>query len=661
MCAQSRRGAPDRERRGWRAPPDGSSGRPTHRLSSARGRRRRLALLVLGGLAAAVLVLCLPALMALGNAWTAQDSARAAIDALRDGDRQAALDEVDDARDDADDMRRATTGLTGAVWSLLPGDDVDRSDVRHLADALDEAASMLEVAASISPGDGDDDHWLTGDDGRLLPGTVKALVDEADTFRQGARSAIGSLRAVEGSSPLLGGVLSSARDAALARVEPIPRTIRLVRPLLPHLPRLLGTGGPQGYLIALLNPAEQRFSGGAALTFVPVFVDGGKVTEGPPLTGGTGKGDFAKVQWERVEHNPFHPDGAELRLSTATFAPSWSVSGEELLRAWAAVRKTEMSGLVVLDVVALRNVLEVLGPVDTQGYGELTADNLVEKLVGSYEEYTSEEAIEERRHSNAALMSAFRSRMASPASLPAKLTSLFRSARERHLAVYHRYPAVQRTLAEMGLDGDLSDTEQDYIGEFNHALSGHKSDYWQSRDVASEVTLRPDGSASVRLTISIFNDAPPPATGVPERYQAYVRRDNDMALAAFLPRGSTVTSTRVDGAIPRPAGGVFEGRPFRRVRLELLPRQHSRVELTYDVPRAAVREGDSLIYRLAVDPPGLVVPQGLHVRVRAPEGMTAADLPRRWSRDGDWVETETDGLRQSRQWEVSFEPSGVVP
>ena len=97
------------------------------------------------------------------------------------------------------------------------------------------------------------------------------------------------------------------------------------------------------------------------------------------------------------------------------------------------------------------------------------------------------------------------------------------------------------------------------------------------------------------------------------------------------------------------------------MRLELLPRQHSRVELTYDVPRAAVREGDSLIYRLAVDPPGLVVPQGLHVRVRAPEGMTAADLPRRWSRDGDWVETETDGLRQSRQWEVSFEPSGVVP
>ena len=33
-----------------------------------------------------------------------------------------------------------------------------------------------------------------------------------------------------------------------------------------------------------------------------------------------------------MEGNPFH--NGKLRLSTSTYAPDWSVSGEELLRGW---------------------------------------------------------------------------------------------------------------------------------------------------------------------------------------------------------------------------------------------------------------------------------------------------------------------------------------
>ncbi len=66
------------------------------------------------------------------------------------------------------------------------------------------------------------------------------------------------------------------------------------------------------------------------------------------------------------------------------------------------------------------------------------------------------------------------------------------------------------------------------------------------------------------------------------------------------------------------------------------------MRLEYDVPAAAVRDGDALTYRLDLDPQGMVRPQSVSVRVHLPRGFTADDLPEGWSDTAGSTVTWTD-------------------
>ncbi len=114
-------------------------------------------------------------------------------------------------------------------------------------------------------------------------------------------------------------------------------------------------------------------------------------------------------RWERVEGNPFHT--GKLRISTATFAPDWSVSGEELLRGWERRGGAPQDGLIAVDVVALADLLRITGPVDVPVYGRIDAANFTQKLVGDYDSFPSNEA---RHDLNLALVPVFSDRLLSP-------------------------------------------------------------------------------------------------------------------------------------------------------------------------------------------------------------------------------------------------------
>ena len=73
-------------------------------------------------------------------------------------------------------------------------------------------------------------------------------------------------------------------------------------------------------------------------------------------------------------------------------------------------------------------------------------------------------------------------------------------------ALWMRDPDLQAAVDDIGLAGDLSDTPHDYVAVFNQNTNASKADYWQRRSVTSKVQLRDDGSATVRLTISVHND-----------------------------------------------------------------------------------------------------------------------------------------------------------
>lgn len=582
-------------------------------------------------------LLAIPFLKAPGHAEGARTDLEAAKTSLEAGDVAAAEASVQSARRHADQVQGAMQGFGGDVWSLLPIVGEPVSDVRHLGNALDGLTTAAEAAIGTWPSVNGKDATLFGDRS-VDVATLEGLVDAVATVSTSLDDAQLELGQVRDSSLGVGTRLGDARDQALEAISPLAASARSTRPLTDVLPDLLGVRGERRYLLALLNPSEQRFSGGAPLTVVPMDVADGALSMGEAID--TSDPRLFKVgRWEKVEGNPFH-DG-KLRISTSTYAPDWSVSGEELLRGYERRTGEQVDGLVVVDVVALADMLRITGPLDVPVYGSLDAASFTQKLIGDYDTYPDNAA---RKDLNRAIVPVFAERLFEPGNARAKIESLRDSARGRHFAMWMRDPEVQGAVEQIGVAGNLSDTDHDYVAVFNQNTNRSKADYWQKRTVSTDVRLAEDGSARVRMTVSVFNDSPPYVQPFADpRQGTYVTKWNGMTVGVFLPEGATLRSATAADSPQGTRTFDYFGRPYKLLRLVLPPGETREAVLEYDVPAAASAPGDgTLTYRLDATPQGMVVPEAVDVTVRWPQGYDVTDLPAGWTRTGRGVATWTD-------------------
>ncbi|KRE97290.1 hypothetical protein ASG76_00735 [Nocardioides sp. Soil774] len=602
----------------------------SRRSSSTRPWQRPL--LLVGGLILLVVVLgllALPFRKAPAAAESAKADLEAAKAALTSQDFKRARKHVTNARLHTDEVQDAMQGIGGDVWSMIPVIGRPVADVRHMGNALDELTSVAEVGVKTWPLVDGKKAKLFRDGSVDIPTltTVVEAVSDATSSLDTARTELGE---VHDSALGIGTRVADARDEAAAVVSPLASDAERFEPLADALPSLLAAGEEKKYLLALLNPSEQRFSGGAPLTMSVLTMTDGKVTVGEAQDA-TDPYLYRVGRWPKVEGNPFHT--GKLRLSTSTFAPEWSVSGEELLRGWSRKRDQEMDGLIAVDVVALGNLLDITGPVEVPYYGTLDSAAFVEKLIGDYDSFSSNE---ERKQLNRAMIPIFTDRVLGPGDSLAKVMSLRDSARARHFAIWMRDPQVQAPLADIGLAGELSDTNHDYVAVFNQNTNVSKSDYWQKRVVTSDVQLREDGSARVRMTISVHNDSPPYLQPFADpQGGTYFTRWNGMTLGVFLPHGVEIRSASAAGKALGTDTFDYYGRPYKLLRLVLPPGETREAVLEYVVPAAAVPGDDgTLTYRLDATPQGMVVPQALKVSVQWPAGYDVSDLPEGWTRTG---------------------------
>jgi Protein of unknown function (DUF4012) len=616
--------------------------------SSPTARRRgRVALLVAGLVVAATLLVAVPLGWTWWQARSTQDSLEETVGALRDGDHEAAVAHVEQARAHADRLAASQQGLLGLLWDRLPVLGASADDTDRLVEALDLATSVAETGVAVQPLVSGDDATLVRD-GRVdldILDEVVAAFRRVDRQLADARELLTDVR---GDSPLLGGMITELREEGLHGIDPVLAGLDTARPVVDVLPDVLGADGPRKYLIAILNPAELLYSGGTPLTFAPMTVDRGRIELGTPQDTATHGVAFRPRYWRKVPHNPFHR--GPLRIGTASFAPDWSVSGEEVLNAWRSLRGRQMAGLLAVDVMALRDLVALTGPLDVPYYGAVSAETFVPTLISSYDAIPDYRV---RHQINQALVPVFRDRLFATGRFVDKFAAMHTAAKGRHLAVYFRDDATQQAFRGLGLTGELSDTDHDYLGVFTQNAVPSKTDYWQARSVQSRVALRPDGSAHVALDVAVHNDSPPYAGKGPDPQQGYSTRWATLSVASFLARGADVRTVRVDGQPVDFHVGDFFGRPFVRHTVTFPPQTQHTVRLEYDVPAAAVRDGDRLTYHLDIDPQGTVRPGAIGVEVTWPQGWTPNDVPDGWFTDGRRAAWGGPALLSSYAFEVT--------
>jgi len=275
--------------------------------TSSGARRRRWPWVLLGfGVLAFVLVglalLARPMMDVKPEADAARDELGMAQDAIKAEDVDAAKVHVAAARAHVDEASTLVNGFGGDVWRWVPVGGGAIQDVRHLVGALDQATSIAEIGTEVYPELMQSDSLVQNSQVDLdqLDGILTSL-NQAGVH---LHAAVDDLEAVDGNTPFIGAKVLEARDLAWDKIEPISTTYDEAEPVLDALPDVLGADGDRTYIVAIMNPAELRYSGGATLTLVPMTMSDGKVEFGDTVTNQDIVADGVD---SAVESNPMPP------------------------------------------------------------------------------------------------------------------------------------------------------------------------------------------------------------------------------------------------------------------------------------------------------------------------------------------------------------------
>ena len=412
-----------------------------------------------------------------------------------------------------------------AIVGLLP---VVRDQVEGLRD-LTEVTERLGDAARDAAKTIDVDLQRAG-------GEPSARVDLLDTVLRELDDIEGTVADLDvGAEGDLLGPLASARQRVVAELDRVPERLDEARGYLHGMRRLLA--GPSRYLLLGANNAEMRGGAGMPLSAGVVTIADGDIDFG----------DFTQLAYKNLgEPAVFYPSswpGTYRRwrfgrsyLETAV-SPNFPITGP-IYRAMAPnAGFGEVDGVLEVDAVALRRLLEVIGPVEMDGV-TYDAENVEQKVLNeSYIAFDSLDERGDRVEVQSALakqiFEAFKEREVPVATLA---TALREAAKGRHLLASSADPDVQALWESIGADGSLPESGLMVTAQ---NVAANKLDWYLDPTVTLNVLPALNGSWRARLTVTITNP-------VPERTSDYIDGSYDgltngthrTMVAVYLPKAA---------------------------------------------------------------------------------------------------------------------------
>ena len=602
----------------------------TRRASSAPGgprRRRRVgwALATVGAVLLGALVLAVALARTAG--LIDDEAAAAKTDLTRVKAALAAGDETTAQRAQASASRHlARAGAAADTWSV----DVARRvpvlsgavrDLDHLLAAADHVtSSSAELVTAYKEVTGGARPLVRA--GRVDLTRLPVLRRHVGSAAAGLRAAEQELSEVDGDLPGLSRV-AETRDATLGEVRPARRALDRADVVLGRLPAALGAERAKRYLLAISNESELRASGGAPLSVTVLTLDDGVISSSPSVQA---EDLPSELSWHGVPGSPFNQaDGMRTdRFANASFHPDFRTAARDLMGAARAAGFPRLAGVVSVDVRAVSEVLRVTGPLPSPAYGDVTADNVGQKLlVDAYATYADDQDV--RQGLNDELRTALLGRLLAGEGTVPVLRALGDSARGRHVQVFSTDPVLEDEITALGGAGAVRTGRHDVVGVFSQNGNGSKVDVFQRRDIRLRARVAADGSARVTQTVDVVNDVPSERKARRGRF-GYLTGWSRNAYFVYLPDQATSPrlSSPTDGFAVDPFGAETwiddgHGQRLGRVVGALPPGAEGRIELSYRLPAGAFTDTEgNLLYRGRALAQPLWRPAALQVEVTGP-------------------------------------------
>jgi Protein of unknown function (DUF4012) len=298
-------------------------------------------------------------------------------------------------------------------------------------------------------------------------------------------------------------------------------SIGLGQEVVADAPSLLGADGVRHYFVAFMDPPESRGLGGILAWYGVLSADRGHLTltaEGDPLNfenelAQRGGGHISGPADYLARYGQFDPQKYPVDL---TYAPDLPTVTDVVSQIYAEIGHPAIDGMLVLDPNSVASVLAYAGPVDVQGFGELTPNNAAELLdKGQYALYPSPYQQDQRKQVLDQALKAASEQLThgsmNARTLASDLSPLVRSG---DLLFWSTHSQDQPLLRQIGLAGAFPTAGGgDLLSFITQNAANNKIDAYLQRTIDYKVSFDPyDGSVSSTLDVTLHNEAP--ATGL---------------------------------------------------------------------------------------------------------------------------------------------------
>jgi Protein of unknown function (DUF4012) len=648
--------------------------RGRRRRRSARRRRRRLIRRVIVGLLIAVPVVGILTVLAVIPAAGARDHLERgreglakAQSALLKGDLAQALEGFTAAEGEFRQAKASGDNPLLRIPAMFPLIGRTPDAIRTISDVglrLSDAGGEITRSIGELPGGID---ALAPKDGRIPVETLQGLApamsraraafEQAEVEAQGIATTLVPQQVVEAGDLL---------REKLARALP---PMRSADEMLRALPAFAGVEAPRHYLLGPENSAELRGTGGLLTTFSILTIDNGAISvepfrdikEIPSL-------DLTPDEWPSPEladiYGAFNAAG-EARNATATLdGPTASLFLENL---WNRTMPDPIDGVILVDVQALRYLVEATGAIEIPGVPyPLTERNVVQYVANdAYVRIGNDDV---RKDFVGVVGQVVFQEFLQHAGGDTALRAIIRAAADGHILINAEDPQVEAAFRSAGASGALPPVDAgDFLGVAVNNTAGNKIDYYMRRHIDYDITMGPDGRATSAATVRFDNTSPADAEPgyVFGPFQGKTLRGLNLkageayqSTSVYCGAGCTLSGTSRDGE-PYPVQAYREGTHPLFVGVQRIPPQ-STYEVRYDMQDTDVWTGNGGLgtYRLTIRSQPTLNPTTATIAIRVPEGTTIAYASEPLKISGG-VATWTGELGDVTTFEVRFQ-KGLV-
>lgn len=255
------------------------------------------------------------------------------------------------------------------------------------------------------------------------------------------------------------------------------------------LPGMLGDSGPRSYLVLVLNNAELRSSGGIPGSVAHITADHGRITLDSQYAGGSFGPYDAPIMPLDSATNQLYGEITGEYMQDVTLTPHFDQSAQLAVAMWKQRFHQSVDGVLSLDPVALKYILQATGPV-TVGQGTpqqttLSSQNVVKALLSDVYARFADPAQQDAFFDVAS--GAVFTKLAQGDFQPeAMLRAFTQIGAEHRMVVWSSHADEQKSLARTTLSGGpaASAPGEQRFGVYLADGTGSKMDYYLHTSVA---------------------------------------------------------------------------------------------------------------------------------------------------------------------------------